>query len=101
MPWAKSSTAHGAALPVRLFKVIHPFHPLHDREFELIYCKQDWGEDRVFFRDDNGQVRSLPASWTDVAPLDPFVSMSAGRSLFRVQDLLELTRLVDAWGGSG
>jgi hypothetical protein len=32
-----------------------------------------------------------------VAPRDPFVSISAGRSLFRVQDLLELTRLVDAW----
>jgi hypothetical protein len=96
LPWTTSSTAGGAVLPIRLFKVIHPFHPLYNREFELLYRKQDWGEDRVFFHDDKGQVRSITASWTDVIQPSPFVFISAGRALFQTQDLVELTRLVDA-----
>jgi hypothetical protein len=53
-----------------------------------------WGEHRVFFRE-RGQtrVRSLPASWTDVVAPDPFVVLSAGRSHFRPEDLLQLALL--------
>jgi hypothetical protein len=57
--------------------------------------KKNWGEDRVFFFVDDGELRSLPASWTDVDPLDPFVVVAAGRSPFRVDDLLALARLLD------
>jgi len=35
--------------------------------------RQDWGEDRVHLHDENGVLFSLPAAWTDVAVLDPFV----------------------------
>jgi hypothetical protein len=35
----------------------------------------------------------MPASWTNLAALDPFVALAAGRSLFRVADLLALARL--------
>ena len=35
----------------------------------------------------------MPASWTSLAALDPFVAVAAGRSLFRVADLLALARL--------
>ena len=41
-----------------------------------------------------GRTRSLPVSWTDVAPLDGFVSISAGRAAFRVEDLLSLIVLI-------
>jgi Family of unknown function (DUF5372) len=37
----------------------------------------------------------LPTSWTDVGAVDPFVALAAGRSLFRVADLLELAREID------
>jgi Family of unknown function (DUF5372) len=57
--------------------------------------RKNWGENRVFFVDDQGQTRWLPASWTSVEPPDPFVVMAAGRAAFRAQDLLELARLVD------
>jgi len=40
-------------------------------------------------------LRSVPARWTDVFDEDPFVATSAGRSPFRVIDLLELARLVE------
>lgn len=49
----------------------------------------------VFYRrpaDD--QLRALPAKWTDVIDPDPFVVMAAGRSLFRVEDLLSLGSLL-------
>jgi len=56
--------------------------------------RHNWGENRVFFVDDRGQTRWLPASWTSVEPPDPFVVLAAGRAAFRTQDLLELARLI-------
>ena len=38
---------------------------------------------------------SVPAAWTSVCGPDPVVVVSAGRSAFRVQDLMELARLVE------
>jgi hypothetical protein len=65
------------------------------REFVLVGIRQAWGEDRVFFFDDDGAQRSLPTRWTDAAPPDPFVALSGGRSAFRVADLLALGELMD------
>jgi hypothetical protein len=77
------------------FRVVHPFHPLPGQELELVGYTHAWGEDRVFFRAPIGdQVWTLPASWTDLAPTDPFVAVAAGRSLFRVEDLLRLAHLL-------
>jgi hypothetical protein len=73
--------------------VTHPFHPLLGREFELVTYRHNWGEDRVYFHDDQGQLRALSASWTSLAAEDPFVAVSGGRSAFRVADLLDLTAL--------
>lgn len=74
----------------------HPFHPLRGQEYELVGFTHTWGEYRVFFRRSGEQrVCSLPASWTDVVEPDAFVVLAAGRSLFRVDDLLVLRALVD------
>ena len=73
----------------------HPFHPLRGREFELVTYRQNWGEDRVYFHDDQGQLRSLSAGWTSLGADDPFVVMSRGRSSFRTVDLLELVTLIE------
>jgi hypothetical protein len=61
--------------------------------------RHTWGEHRVFFHDQDGRLRSLPATWTSVAPPEPFVEASAGRSLFRVDDLLALAALVSRLSG--
>ena len=63
--------------------------------------KRTWGEDRVFAFDEEGQLFSIPAGWTDVDPPDPYVAISAGRSPFRVADLLELAALIDRPRPSG
>ena len=43
--------------------------------------------------EDGGRVRSLPTAWTSLASPDPFVAVSAGRSFFRIQDLVALLEL--------
>jgi hypothetical protein len=75
--------------------VTHPFHPWSGREFVFVAVQQTWRQDRVFFFGDDGALKSLPLSWTDVAEPDVFVVMAAGRSAFRVEDLLALAEVID------
>lgn len=72
----------------------HPFHPLRGQEFELLDYRTAWGEDRVYFHDAEGRLVRLPASWTDVLPPGPIVTVGAGRSPFRADDLLRLADLI-------
>jgi hypothetical protein len=80
----------------RSFRVIHPYHPLFQQEFELVTCRQNWGEDRVWFHDRDGLLRSVPTNWTDAAGIDPYVVVAAGRSLSRIPDLLEQVQRIQA-----
>jgi len=57
--------------------------------------RQSWGEERVYFYDEAGELKALPARWTDVGALDPFVVLAAGRAYFRPQDLLALADMLD------
>ena len=77
--------------PVR---VTHPFHPLFGQELDFVERRHNWGEDRVFYRDRQGHMASLPTGWTSAAAEDPFVVMAAGRSRFRVVDLIDLAALL-------
>jgi uncharacterized protein DUF5372 len=81
--------------------VTHPFHPWVGREFVFVAVRQTWGEDRVFFFDDDGTQRSLPTAWTDAAEPDVFVALAGGRSAFRVEDLLVLVELIEGLRGLG
>ena len=62
--------------------------------FELVTCLQNWGEDRLWFYGREGHLTSVPTSWTDAAAVDPVVVVSAGQSLFRVADLLDLVQRI-------
>lgn len=77
-----------------MVRVTHPFHPLRGQQFPLVTIRHNWGDDRVYYRDQDGQLAGIPASWTDVVAPDPVEVLSAGRSPFRLADLLELVRLV-------
>ena len=48
------------------------------------------------YYDDSGQLRSMLTSWTSLHELDSFMAASAGRSWFRVDDLLRLSALMSA-----
>jgi hypothetical protein len=69
------------------------------QEIEVVDRQQRWGDDRVFYRDSDGELLSLPARWTSLVAEDPVVIAGAGRSTFRAADLIELAALVAALGG--
>jgi hypothetical protein len=54
-----------------------------------------WGEDRVFYYSPDGRLKSFRVNVTDLFPVDAFTRISAGRSAFRVDDLLELRERLD------
>jgi hypothetical protein len=88
------STASHQNFDNKTFRIIHPFHPYRDIEFEIDHVKRIAYESRVFFFNTKGRKSSVPLYWTDIGPQDPFVAVSAGRSFFRVEDLLGLVRLI-------
>lgn len=69
-------------------------HPRCGQEIDVVVHRVQWGEERVFYRDPQGHRASLPAHWTSLAPGDPYIAVGAGRSQFRVQDLIDLAALL-------
>jgi hypothetical protein len=64
------------------------------RQFDFIDCRLCWNEWRVFYYAADMELAYFPASWTDVSGADPFVLLSEGRAMARVDDLLRLADLV-------
>lgn len=93
--WRGPSTARHSDAADVCFEITHPFHPLKDHKFKLVTYRHNWGEDRVYFHDAEGRWTSVPAAWTTVLPEDPFVTVAAGRCLFRYEDLLKLVNLLE------
>ena len=89
-----SSNTPDALGDTRTFLIVHPFHPCHGRRFAVVAIRKNWGEDRIYYHDDRGQLTGIAAQWTDMVPPDPVVVLSAGRSPFRFEDLVELSRLL-------
>jgi hypothetical protein len=77
--------------PVR---VTHPFHPLFGQTLHFIERRVNWGDDLLFYRDRRGYVTALPTRWTSLEDEDLFLAVSAGRSQFRVADLIDLAALI-------
>ena len=77
------------------FRITHPFHPLRGAEYELVTRRLTWGEDRVFYYDPSGNLKSLMTNVTDVVSPDAFERISACRCAVRVDDLRELRCLFD------
>ena len=65
----------------------------------MITYLHTWGEDRVYFHKEGNHLVSVPASWTGLVPEDPVVKLAAGRSICRVQDLVELMELMEKLRG--
>jgi hypothetical protein len=88
--------------------VTHPFHPLFGQVLDSIERRVNYGDDLLFYRDHRGYVTALPTRWTSLQEDDLFLVVSAGRSHFRVDDLIDLAILItelqsekNAQGGGG
>jgi hypothetical protein len=64
---------------------------LFGRKFVIITYHQNWGEDRIFFHNDQGVLTSIPTQWTSLFASDPITNPT---SFFRVPELLELVKLM-------
>jgi hypothetical protein len=95
------STAPDGNDQVQYCTIIHPFHPLCCKKIQIVSLKQGWGEDRVFYRREDGCLTSIPACWTSIYEPHPFNVISQGRSVFRFQELLELVRLIEDFTPEG
>jgi hypothetical protein len=91
-------TAHLSNDEHLLFRVTHQFHPLSGKTYKAEMCHKAWGEERVYYQNEAGELVSIPLAWTNLAPEDPFVHFSEGRAAFRLSDLLETTRLLKKLG---
>ncbi len=72
----------------------HPFHPLQGKVLEVVDRRRAVGGERVKLEVELGHEVWLPGAWTSLGPTDPFVELSGGRSLFRVEDLVRLAVVV-------
>ena len=55
----------------------------------------------VHYTADDGALRTIRQAFTSAAAVDPFARVAAGRSAFRVTDLLALAALLDSLDGDG
>jgi hypothetical protein len=60
----------------------------------MVTRNREYGEERVYYRDQNGRMRFLPVRWTSLAAPDPFVLAAAGKAYFRLEDLIRLAEQV-------
>lgn len=75
--------------------ISHPFHPKYSRQYDLVGYKKSWGHQCVDLHNDRDGLITVPIGWTDAVEPDPFVVVSAGRSDFRVEDLVRLVHLIE------
>ena len=47
----------------------------------------------MYYIAENGDTSYLPAPWTDVGLLDPFVEHAQGRAIASMEDLLALAKM--------
>jgi Family of unknown function (DUF5372) len=78
----------------RRFRVVHPFHPLHGREFEIVEHRLIFSRSVLYFQAEGDYLAQIPAVWTDFTTGDPFLEIAAGHSPLHGASLLQLTDLV-------
>jgi hypothetical protein len=82
----RSTARTGEPCPSRF--ATHPFHPLFGQTFELLRRRKAWGDERVMYLDASGTTKQIPLAWTNLAPVDAFVEIAAGRCAVRFSDLV-------------
>ena len=75
--------------------VTHPCHPLRGRSYPFHFRQTAAGVPMISCVTGSQRLTALPVAWTNYRTVDDFERVSAGRSLFRVDDLQELRDLVD------
>jgi hypothetical protein len=73
--------------------ITHPFSPYRGQRYTIIDTSRSWGEDRIICCDEDGNSRSVLATWTDYPTADLYSTLEAPVD-FRFEDLQMLARLI-------
>ncbi|NTJ65391.1 hypothetical protein G6M50_06640 [Agrobacterium rhizogenes] len=73
----------------------HPFHPLFGQQLSWVGERANSQGKRLLLQTDNGVIWPVPPQWTDLVSPDPEFTVSGGRALFLVSNLMELASLVE------
>jgi hypothetical protein len=78
-------------------RITHPFHPFNGKQ--LVYVGERCNPyGKRLLQMDDATICSVLPQWTDEAAPDPEIVLGQYRALFRLVDLLELSRLVGQLG---
>ena len=99
-PSTRHPTAPHGKHEAQTFRITHPFHPLCGQSFKVLVIRHYREVEHVYTCDDDGVRHSFPLSWTSLCEADAFVRISAGRSVFRMSDLLSLVAMIDGFGST-
>ena len=72
------------------FEITHPFHPDRGHRFAILHTRVAADITWLWYRDHQDTARQVKLDFTDLADLDDFVRVSAGRSSFHIDGLKEL-----------
>ena len=82
--------------PLGWAEIVHPFHPLRGRRFEVLKKRRVAGVDTLILRELERGTLSIPREWTDWADPSPYDSLTLPPHHLAADCLLELAALVDA-----
>ena len=81
-------------------EIVHPFHPLRGRRFEVLKKRRVAGVDTLILRELERGTLSIPREWTDWADPTPYDSLTLPPHRLAADSLFELVALLDALAAS-
>ena len=86
--------------PLGWAEIVHPFHPLRGRQFEVLKKRRIAGVDALILRELERGTLSIPRAWTDWADPSPYDSLTQPPQRFAAEYLFELVALLEALAAS-
>jgi hypothetical protein len=86
--------------PLGWAEIVHPFHPLRGRRFEVLKQRRVAGVDTLILRELERGTLSVAREWTDWADPTPYDSLTLPPHRLAADSLFELVALLDALAAS-
>jgi hypothetical protein len=81
-------------------EIVHPFHPLRGRRFEVLKKRRIAGVDTLILRELERGTLSIPREWTDWADPTPYDALTRPPHRLAAECLFELVALLQALAAS-
>ena len=82
--------------PLGWAEIVHPFHPLRGRRFEVLKQRRVAGVDTLILRELERGTLSVAREWTDWTDPTPYDSLTRPPHRLAADSLFELVALLDA-----